>query len=213
LQTCLDAYDFKTHKFDETLLHEYEKNAVFYMDKIQTLIDFHNSQIFNYFNNNLKLQQEHVQKKFNFFNKSHVIFATSSRELNGNFQLDECVWRLNRITTYHAHVHGYSVFDREELERRLLFKYEHNHNHDTNSNLIVVSNNGDNNNNNNNNNKEEEIENNKKLMDQYSEYDKIVKVQLHLSFPSNQFISTVLFNLLHCLDVANYTSSSSSNVR
>ncbi len=37
---------------------------------------------------------------------------------------NRCQWRLNRIAAHHAHLNGFPVFEREEIEHRLLFKSE-----------------------------------------------------------------------------------------
>ena len=39
--------------------------------------------------------------------------------------VNECSWRFNRILTHEAHKQGFAVLEREEIERRLLFKAEH----------------------------------------------------------------------------------------
>ena len=44
---------------------------------------------------------------------------------NDEYLQDECIWRFNRILTHEAHKQGFAVLEREEIERRLLFKAEH----------------------------------------------------------------------------------------
>ena len=39
--------------------------------------------------------------------------------------MNECQWRYNRILAHEAHKHGFVVLEREEIERRLLYKSEH----------------------------------------------------------------------------------------
>ena len=36
--------------------------------------------------------------------------------------MDHCTWRFNRRMAIEAHKFGFAVFEREEVERRLLFK-------------------------------------------------------------------------------------------
>eukprot|EP01038_Epipyxis_sp_PR26KG_P015975 gene15975-21681_t len=59
--------------------------------------------------------------------KTTVIVMTASREHNADSRSDICVWRTNRILGYEAHVNGFPVLEREEIEHRLLFKSEHSH--------------------------------------------------------------------------------------
>jgi hypothetical protein len=51
-----------------------------------------------------------------------VIIATSGRIGNPDLNLDNCIWRFNRQLSIEAHKVGFPVFDREEIERRLLRK-------------------------------------------------------------------------------------------
>jgi hypothetical protein len=55
---------------------------------------------------------------------STVIFMTSGRRF-GLPERDACVWRMNRAVTMHAHTHGFFVLEREEIERRFLYKSEY----------------------------------------------------------------------------------------
>ena len=54
-----------------------------------------------------------------------VIVSTAGRVGNPDPRFDQCSWRYNRILTHEAHKHGFVVLEREEIERRLLFKSEH----------------------------------------------------------------------------------------
>ena len=53
-----------------------------------------------------------------------VIISTASRTAMGNPHADFCTWKLNRIIARAAHRRGFIVFEREEIEHRLLFKTE-----------------------------------------------------------------------------------------
>lgn len=53
-----------------------------------------------------------------------VIISLPSRSLLGNSDSDYCTWRLNRIIAYEAHVKGFIVLEKEEIETRLLFRTE-----------------------------------------------------------------------------------------
>lgn len=54
-----------------------------------------------------------------------VIISTASRFINGDPRQGFCMWRLNRVIAHEAHLKGFTVFEREELEHRLFFKSEH----------------------------------------------------------------------------------------
>jgi hypothetical protein len=54
--------------------------------------------------------------------QTKVIIATSGRVGNPDIELDLCIWRFNQRLSIEAHKVGFPVFDREEIERRLLRK-------------------------------------------------------------------------------------------
>jgi hypothetical protein len=54
-----------------------------------------------------------------------VIVSTGGRGEYGNVKMSECSWRFNRILAHEAHKRGFVVLEREEIERRLLFRSEH----------------------------------------------------------------------------------------
>lgn len=45
---------------------------------------------------------------------------------NPDPRIDACSWRFNRLLAKAAHTQGFVVLEREEIERRLQFKSEHN---------------------------------------------------------------------------------------
>lgn len=53
-----------------------------------------------------------------------VIFVTPGRIGSTHKLTDACSWRFNRHAARQAHLHGFTVLEREEIERRLLFKSE-----------------------------------------------------------------------------------------
>ena len=59
-------------------------------------------------------------------NKTLVIFTTAGRIGNPSADLDRCTWTFNRVVAHEAHLHGFAVLEREEIERRLLFKSDFN---------------------------------------------------------------------------------------
>lgn len=56
-----------------------------------------------------------------------VIFTTSGRihSVPHDPIMDDCIYRFNRIVAKEAHDNGFPVLEREEIERRLLFRSEH----------------------------------------------------------------------------------------
>jgi hypothetical protein len=59
--------------------------------------------------------------------KKIVVIASTAGRGGGNIDnvVHQCSWRFNRILAHEAHKQGFVVLDREEIERRLLFKSEH----------------------------------------------------------------------------------------
>jgi hypothetical protein len=54
-----------------------------------------------------------------------VIVSTAGRSYNREDEKDKCSWHYNRVLAHEAHKHGFVVLEREEIERRLLYKSEH----------------------------------------------------------------------------------------
>jgi hypothetical protein len=59
--------------------------------------------------------------------KKTVVIASTAGRGGGNIDnvVHQCSWKFNRILAHEAHIQGFVVLDREEIERRLLFKSEH----------------------------------------------------------------------------------------
>lgn len=60
-----------------------------------------------------------------------VIIQLAGRAGNSDPRGDRCSRQFNRALAYHAHRFGFVAFDREEIERRLLFKSEYFFNYRT----------------------------------------------------------------------------------
>lgn len=58
--------------------------------------------------------------------KTKVIIQLPGRGSYGNSRYMKCQRNFNRILTKYAHEAGFLIYDREEIERRLLFKSEFN---------------------------------------------------------------------------------------
>lgn len=58
--------------------------------------------------------------------KTKVIIELAGRSAYANPQIIKCQRNLNRYLARKAHQHGFIIFDREEIERRLVFKSEFN---------------------------------------------------------------------------------------
>jgi hypothetical protein len=61
---------------------------------------------------------------------AHMPRTTVIVELAGRFGgtdpvVDRCSRTMNRVAAYEGHLQGFAVYEREEVERRLLFKSEH----------------------------------------------------------------------------------------
>ena len=56
-----------------------------------------------------------------------IIFSTAGRihSIPHDPVMDECIFKFNRIMAKEAHDAGFPVFEREEIERRMLFRSEH----------------------------------------------------------------------------------------
>ncbi len=59
-----------------------------------------------------------------FPSKPTVVFSTASRNMFMDYYCDVCTWKMNRKIAFDAHMKGYMVFEREEIEYRLFFKSE-----------------------------------------------------------------------------------------
>jgi hypothetical protein len=57
--------------------------------------------------------------------KTMVIIQLPGRIGNSNSQNDHCTWSFNRYLANEAHKKNFAVLEREEIERRLLFKSEY----------------------------------------------------------------------------------------
>ncbi len=96
------------------------------MASIQEALDRRNSWLdtANNDNNNLVGEGSNDTTAERYPHKTIVIMMGGGRLGNPSARLDECTWRFNRVAAEAAHRQGFAVFDREELERRLLFKSE-----------------------------------------------------------------------------------------
>lgn len=109
----------------------------------QTTIAHHEKQIKTFL---MAVKAAVTRTEKQYFNSSQavtttVIISTTSRSLVGNAKADRCIWKLNRIAAKEAHQLGFNVFEREEIEHRLLFKSEHIvslHNSGAGANVSVV---------------------------------------------------------------------------
>lgn len=59
-------------------------------------------------------------------NRTIVVISTAGRIGNPSAVLDKCTWTFNRVLAHEAHLAGFVVLEREEIERRLLFKSDMN---------------------------------------------------------------------------------------
>ncbi len=57
--------------------------------------------------------------------RTTVIVQTAGRMGNSDSRGDHCTWRFNRILASEGHKQGFTVLEREEIERRLQYKSEY----------------------------------------------------------------------------------------
>ena len=53
-------------------------------------------------------------------NKTMVIIQTAGRVGNKDPIQDQCTWEFNRVAAYEAHIHGFAVFDRGNMNKSIL---------------------------------------------------------------------------------------------
>lgn len=102
LHTCFHAVT-TADNVNKTMLQQHEAGLKVLMDNIQIAIDRPNLS----------------------GHKTLVIFITSGRTGILDYRADQCIWRFNRVLAREAHRHKFTVLEREEIERRFLFKAEH----------------------------------------------------------------------------------------
>jgi hypothetical protein len=102
LHTCYHAFANNGH--NETMMRAHENDIPRLMRNIKTAVERHPT-----------------DSGVN----TMVIISTSGRPSNPDVRVDKCTWRFNRMLVHEAHKHGFVVLEREEIERRLLFKSEH----------------------------------------------------------------------------------------
>ena len=103
LHTCFHAWAAEPAPHNTTMIRQHGRDLKKMMQGIRTAID---------------RTPAHVPR-------TRIIIQTSGRIGNSDARADECIWRFNRIAAYEAHIQGFTVLEREELERRLQYKSEH----------------------------------------------------------------------------------------
>lgn len=106
LHTCIHAL---ANNNNETMVQQHETAIPIMMKAIRTAIDRIPSSL----------------------PKTTVIIQLPGRAGNTDARIDYCSRRFNRLLAKNAHEFGFSVFEREEIERRLLFKSEYFPDHRT----------------------------------------------------------------------------------
>ena len=109
LHTCFHAFNPGTGAVNHTFVQWHTRDLPRLMRAVRTAVDLPRT--------------PHADAGLN---RTLVIFSTSGRIGNPSPDLDRCSWTFNRALALEAHRHGFAVFEREEIERRLLFKSEHN---------------------------------------------------------------------------------------
>lgn len=57
--------------------------------------------------------------------RTTVIIQLAGRAGNSDPKIDACSRTMNRVAAYEGHKQGFAAFEREEIERRLLYKSEY----------------------------------------------------------------------------------------
>jgi hypothetical protein len=102
LHTCVHAFTEKA--INETMIHQHEAQIPVLMDAVKAAVE---------------------RPRTDGKQPTTVIVSTAGRQMTSDPRSDHCTWKLNRIVAHEAHKRGFPVFEREELEHRLLFKSEH----------------------------------------------------------------------------------------
>jgi hypothetical protein len=105
LHTCFHGWDNFRKIRNETYIAQHERDLVSLFDAIKRAIT-----------------RPTVDNKPPSGPETIVIISTAGRIGTDDTALDHCTWRWNRQLALEAHKAGFPVFEREEIERRLLFK-------------------------------------------------------------------------------------------
>ena len=103
LHTCVHAYNNDLITYNKTTLDRHIADLTTLMVNVRRAVDRHS-------------QRTGLPP-------TQVIIVTAGRCCYSG-EIDKCTWRFNRIAAIEAHKQGFAVFEREEIERRLLFKSE-----------------------------------------------------------------------------------------
>lgn len=115
---CYESYNSKHgHKVDGAIEDRSDRNVGPLMKSFGTLIqDLHVRQ---------EYQQTHANNSVITHNKPMMIVALAPRNPLQDYHSDVCTWKLNRKVAFEAHRRKFMVFEREEIEGRVLFRNEY----------------------------------------------------------------------------------------
>jgi hypothetical protein len=100
LHTCIHA--IQGQHYNATMIQQHEADVILLVKSIRTAID--------------RIPSSHPQ--------TLVIFQLPGRTGKSEPRADQCSRQYNRVLAKEAHNYGFTVIEREEIERRLLFKSE-----------------------------------------------------------------------------------------
>jgi hypothetical protein len=103
LHTCFHVHD--VHPTNYTMLDNHINDIKLLMAGVRQAVDEHH----------LRTGQP----------KTIVIIVNGGRPSYGP-EVSDCSWKFGRVATLEAHKHGFVVLERQEMERRLLYRSEHN---------------------------------------------------------------------------------------
>ena len=111
LHSCFHALPPQNVQTNQSMIDRHEADVEILMQEITKALDRANKFAAPKYNNR----------------RTMVIFVTAGRIHNRPIEphMDACVYKFNRVLAHGAHKYGFAVFEREEIERRLLYKSEH----------------------------------------------------------------------------------------
>ena len=109
LHTCFHAFTTSKNYINNSMIIQHQNDIPQLMKLIKTAIQR------PYINNTFDLRRA----------EPLIIFMTTGRTGIYDSKADECITKFNRILVKEAHLHGFVVLEREEIEKRLMFKSEH----------------------------------------------------------------------------------------
>jgi hypothetical protein len=136
--SCLSAYDKQKNSIEEVMIKRHRDDLKPLFKSIRTAVDRHNTlagtktMVIISTAGWYRYCKHHKEKPISCFvikgiltSISHKLNFTGRLGNSSESALDTCSWRFNRFLAHGAHAEGFTVFEREELEHRILSKSEY----------------------------------------------------------------------------------------